>query len=269
MPADGRQSQDVPSDDALLSVAGLGVRLSGRDVLDDVTFEVGRGELVGLIGANGAGKTTLMRAIIGLLKASSGSVVVRGAIGYVPQKVALDPDAPLRARDVVALGVDGGRLGIPLPSAARRAKVDALLSAVNATAFAEQRVGRLSGGQQQRVLIAHALAGDPTLLLLDEPLANLDIRSVQEVVELLARLAADRGVAVVLTAHDMNPLLPHLDRLVYLVDGRAVAGTADEVVRSDVLTELYGRRIDVLRVQNRVVVVAGDPESGAVTVGEA
>jgi zinc/manganese transport system ATP-binding protein len=250
----------------VLDVSGVGVSLSGARILHDVSFSVQPGEFVGLIGSNGAGKTTLLRVVLGLQQATAGAVAIEGGrpghragvIGYLPQKVALDTDLPLRARDVVALGVDGQKLGIPLPSRRRRALVDELLAAVGATSFADSRVGQLSGGQQQRVLIAHALASRPKLLLLDEPLANLDIRSAQEIVDLLARVGRERGVAVLLSAHDLNPLLPVMDRIVYLADGHAVSGTTDEVVQSSVLTKLYGRRVDVIRVEGRVLVVAGD-----------
>jgi zinc/manganese transport system ATP-binding protein len=249
----------------VLDVSGIGVSLSGRRILHDVSFSIRPGEFVGLIGSNGAGKTTLLRVLLGLQSATSGTIAFGGGtsarssnvLGYLPQKVALDPDLPLRARDVVAMGLDGRKLGIPLPSARRRALVDELLAAVDATEFADARVGLLSGGQQQRILIAHALVSSPRLLLLDEPLANLDIRSTQEIVELLARVSRERGVAVLLSAHDLNPLLPVMDRIVYLADGRAVSGTTDEVVQSDVLSALYGRRVDVLRIDRRVLVVAG------------
>ena len=253
---------------SVLDVRGIGVSLGGREILHDVSFSIAPGEFVGLIGTNGAGKTTLLRVILGLQRATAGTVSFGGAhrgrhgesLGYLPQKVALDPELPLRARDVVALGLDGQRLGIPLPSAKRRALVADALAAVDASAFADTRVGLLSGGQQQRVLIAHALISNPQLLLLDEPLANLDIRSTQEIVELLARVSRERGVAVLLSAHDLNPLLPVMDRIVYLADGRAVAGTTDEVVQSAVLTRLYGRAVDVLRIKGRVLVVAGEED---------
>jgi zinc/manganese transport system ATP-binding protein len=179
------------------------------------------------------------------------------AVGYVPQKVLIEPDAPLRARDLVALGLDGGRLGPRLPSRGRREQVERVLAAVDATRFADERVGALSGGEQQRVLIAHALIGRPKLLLMDEPLANLDLRSGQEIVELTARLAKEQQTAVLLSAHDINPLLPVMDRVVYLADGRAAAGITDEVVRSEVLTDLYRHPVSVLRADGRVLVVAG------------
>jgi zinc/manganese transport system ATP-binding protein len=253
-----------PGGGEILTVDGVSVTLSGRRVLDGVRFAIRPGELTGLIGSNGAGKTTLFRVVLGLQQAE-GRVLIAGRprtrrsrqVGYVPQKIALDPDMPLRARDVVALGLDGHRLGFPLPSASRRALVDRMLAAVGASAFGDARIGNLSGGEQQRIMIAHALISEPRLLLMDEPLANLDLRSEQEVVTLLARIAAEQRIAVLISAHDMNPLLPVTDRIVYLADGRAVSGTVDEVVRSEVLSSLYGHRVDVLRVHDRILVVGG------------
>jgi zinc/manganese transport system ATP-binding protein len=249
----------------VLDVAGVSVSLSGRQILDDVSFSVGAGQFTGLIGPNGAGKTTLLRVILGLQRTSAGTVTVDGqprsrrnpSIGYVPQKILLDPDMPMRARDLVALGIDGHRFGVPVRSRARREAVAEMLHAVDADRFADARVGLLSGGEQQRVMIAQALISRPRLLLLDEPLANLDIRSGQEVVSLLARIAAEQQVAVLLSAHEMNPLMPVMDRVVYLAGGRAASGPTDQVIRTDVLSNLYGYHVDVLNVHGRVLVVAG------------
>lgn len=262
----------------VLKLEGISVWLGGRQVLSEVNFTLRAGQVTGLIGSNGAGKTTIFRVILGLQQANAGRVWIAGrgrsgrqpAIGYVPQTVALDPDMPLRARDVVGLGLDGQRLGIPLPSRQRRKAVDEMLVAVDAAHFADARVGRLSGGEQRRVLIAHALISRPRLLLLDEPLINLDIRSEQEVVELLSQIAREQQIAVLISAHDMNPLLPAMDRIVYVAAGRAASGTTDEVVQSEVLTKLYGRQVDVIRLRNRVLVVSGpdqasDPEHAHAT----
>jgi zinc/manganese transport system ATP-binding protein len=248
----------------VLTVEHVSVSLSGRMVLREVDFKLAAGEFCALIGANGSGKTTLLKTILGLVRAESGTVRITAAadrdgaarIGYVPQKISLDPSLPLRARDVVSLGLDGGRLGLPLPSRERGARVDQMLHAVGASGFANRRIGDLSGGQQQRVLIAHALVRRPRLLLLDEPLANLDVGSVAEIVVLLRRLATEYDTAVLLSAHDMNPLLPVMDRIVYLAHGCAAAGKAEEVVRTEVLSRLYGYHIDVVRVHGRVVVIA-------------
>jgi zinc/manganese transport system ATP-binding protein len=254
-----------PPGEPILEVEGVGVWFSGREILHDVTFSIRPGEFTGLIGSNGVGKTTLFRVILGMEAPNSGKVLFGGkgrsrrnsVIGYVPQKVLLDPDMPLRARDVVALGLDGHRLGMPVSSRRRRGLVDEMLEAVDATSFGDTRVGRLSGGEQQRVLIAHALIGRPRLLLLDEPLANLDIRSEQEVVSLLARIATEQQIAVFISAHDMNPLLAFMDRIVYVASGRVASGSTDDVVRPEVLSKLYGHHVDVLRVHERIIVVAG------------
>jgi zinc/manganese transport system ATP-binding protein len=249
----------------ILRVDDVSVVLGGRQILENVSFTVRPGEFTGLIGPNGAGKTTLLRVILGLQRPSAGSITIGGQprlprvqpVGYVPQKVLLDPDLPLRAKDLVALGLDGNRFGLRLRSAQRGQAVREMLHAVDAERFADARVGTLSGGEQQRVLIAHALISRPRLLLLDEPLANLDLRSGQEIVRLLARIAREQQIAILLSAHEMNPLLPVMDRVVYVAGGRAASGPADEIVTTEVLSRLYGQRVDVLRVHGRVLVIAG------------
>jgi zinc/manganese transport system ATP-binding protein len=266
-------SAGASADENALEVRRVDVRLSGRKILDQVSFRIAPGEFTGLIGSNGAGKTTLFRVILGLQSANAGEVLLRGStrarasklIGFVPQKFLLDPDLPLRARDLVGLGLDAQRLGVPRPSRARRALVQEMLEAVDAARFADTRVGRLSGGEQQRILIAHALIARPRLLLLDEPLANLDLRSAHEVVALLARIAREQQIAVLISAHEINPLLGVMDRIVYLAAGRAVSGRTDEVVRADVLSKLYGHHVDVLNVHGRVLIVAGAGEDTDLT----
>ena len=254
----------------VLAVRQASVSLSGRSILRDIDFTLNAGEFCGLIGANGSGKTTLLRTILGFVSPTSGCVTMEGggraSVGYVPQKFMLDSYMPMRARDLVALGLDGNRLGVPLPSRERRRKVDEMLEAVEAAPFADQRIGSLSGGQQQRVLIAHALIRGPRLLLLDEPVANLDLRSVAGIVALLRRVSREFHTTVLLSAHDMNPLLSVMDRIVYLAHGRAATGSADEVVRTDVLSRLYGYHIDVLRVHGRILVVAAEGEYDAAAI---
>ncbi|WP_067932743.1 metal ABC transporter ATP-binding protein [Alicyclobacillus kakegawensis] len=251
----------------VLDVRDVHVHLQRRLVLSGVRFQIQAGEFVGLIGPNGAGKTTLLKTILGLLTPAQGQILMdnrpirRGnpAIGYVPQKVHLDPDIPLRGRDFVALGLDGVRWGVPLPRRSRRERVQQALASVRALAYADAPVGRLSGGELQRLQIAQALVGEPRLLLVDEPLSNLDIRNTHEVVRLLRYLARERGVAILLVAHDLNPLLSALDKVVYLARGRSMAGRADEVMTSESLSRLYGYPVEVMRVQGRIVVV-GSPD---------
>ncbi|MDD3760203.1 MAG: metal ABC transporter ATP-binding protein [Acidithiobacillus sp.] len=254
------------STDPVLEVSNLGVRLGGRQVLQDISFTLKKGSVSALIGENGAGKTTLLRSILGIQTWQKGSIRVLGKtargqlsqIGYVPQKIAFDPYLPLRTRDLVALGQTGRHWWQRSDTAA----VAEALAAVQAESFAEQRVGMLSGGQQQRAVIAHALARRPRLLLLDEPLANLDFASASRLVELLGVLARKQGISVLVTAHDMNPLLPILDHLVYLVGGRAAAGNVAEVVRSDVLNRLYGYPVEVLQHRGRLLVLPENPQQG-------
>lgn len=250
----------------LLLVEHLDVALEGRAILHDVNFRIEPGEFTGLIGSNGSGKTTLFRVILGFLEPTRGRVTVRGepvsrhrrSIGYVPQKVLFDPDMPVRARDLVALGVDGHRFGVRRRTHAVHDAVEAMLAAVEASEFADRRVGALSGGEQQRILMAHALVSRPELLVLDEPFANLDPGSVHEIIALLGRVAKEQCVAVFLSSHEMNPLLSVMDRVVYVANGHVASGTTDEVVRPEVLSALYGHHVDVLRVHGRVLVVAGE-----------
>jgi zinc/manganese transport system ATP-binding protein len=265
---------------SIIELDGVGVRLGGRQILSDVSFQIREGEFTGLIGPNGAGKTTLLRVILGLQAPTSGRVIneahhqiVRGgraarrdsgrraSVGYVPQKLVIDQDMPLRARDVVSLGIDGHRLGFRLPSKQRRDRVDEALRSVDADRSADARVGELSGGEQQRVLIAHALIARPRLLLLDEPLASLDLRSEKDIVALLAKLSREQGIAVLISSHDMNPLVNVMDRIVYVARGRAATGSTAEVVTSASLSELYGHHVDVLRLHNRIIVLAGEEDA--------
>jgi zinc/manganese transport system ATP-binding protein len=249
---------------SVLSLEGVSVALGGRTVLDDVTVSFNPAEFIGLIGSNGAGKTTLIRAVLGLVTPFQGSIRIEGVhrtrrsiIGYVPQKLGLEPDVPLRARDLIGLGLDGQRLGVPLPSVRRRALVDEMIDAVDAGGFADQRVGMLSGGEQQRVMLAHALIGRPKLLLLDEPLANLDLRSEQEIVSLVDKLRLEHNVTVLMSAHDVNPLLSVMDRVAYFAAGRVACGPTKDVVTTEALSALYGHHVDVVKIHDRVLVVAG------------
>ncbi len=253
------------ADAAAVVFSNVTLRRGAHDVLERISFAIAPGEFVGILGGNGAGKSTLLQLTLGLLSPTAGAVRTLGddprhrhrPIGYVPQRIELDRDLPLRARDFVALGVDGERWGLPLPSAPRKERVDAALHDVGAWELAGKSVGRLSGGEQQRIAIAQAIVGRPELLLLDEPLANLDIGSAVDIVALVAHIARERGMTVLLVAHDVNPLLRAIDRVLYLANGHAALGTVDDIINEDVLTRLYDRPVDVLHVRGRIVVVAG------------
>jgi zinc/manganese transport system ATP-binding protein len=236
----------------------------GRVVLREITATIRRGELVGVFGPNGAGKTTLLHAILGLLAPTGGELRVFGAApargnasaGYLPQQHASIDGLRLRAWDFVASAVDGRRWGLARIGRGA-ADVDRVLDLVEARALAGRSVGTLSGGELQRLLLAQALLGRPQLLLLDEPLVSLDPHFQQAIVALVRRIQQAEGITVLFTAHELNPLLDAMDRVLYLGQGRAALGPVEEVITSEVLSRLYGTPIDVLRVDGRIVVVSG------------
>ena len=250
-----------------LSLRGAAVRFGERMVWEGLDLDVAPGEFVAVLGPNGSGKTTLVRVLLGLVSLSAGEVRVAGrpprrgspSIGYVPQQKALDPDLPLRGRDLVGLGLDGHRPGMGLRGRrTRRQRVDAALAAVGGTAYADAPVGRLSGGEQQRLRVAQALVGDPDVLLCDEPLLSLDLSHQRTVTRLIDERRRVSDTAVLFVTHEINPVLPLVDRVLYLVDGRFRVGPPEEVMTSEVLSELYQTDVDVLRVRGRLVVVGAE-----------
>jgi zinc/manganese transport system ATP-binding protein len=251
-----------------LDVEHVTLELGGRPILKDASFNVAAGEFIGVLGPNGAGKTTLMRAMLGLLPLSKGAIrvngvaVVRGnaSIGYMPQIRSGLAGRRVRGRDFVAMAADGHRWGLPRTSAAAKADVDRVLDLVDGRALAARPLSELSGGERQRLLLAQCLLGDPKLLLLDEPLISLDPRHQTGVVDLVRRVQRELGITVLFSAHELNPLLNSIDRVLYLGNGRAALGTIDEVITKPVLSQLYGSPIDVMRVNGRIFVMAGDVE---------
>jgi zinc/manganese transport system ATP-binding protein len=252
---------------SVVRVDDLALRFGERTLFEDLSFELERGELLAVLGPNGTGKTSLIRILLGLLQPSAGTVVVEGCpprerchrIGYVPQQRVFDRDIVLRGRDLVRLGLDGHRWGFGRSGSENRARVDASLAEVGATAYADAPVGRLSGGEQQRLRVAQALVADPVLILADEPLLSLDLAHQRGVVDLLDARRRSAGTPVVFVTHDVNPVLHTVDRVLYLAPGSWVIGAPDEVLTSSTLSRLYGTDVDVLRVRGRVVVV-GTPD---------
>jgi len=244
-----------PAGTAALMLDDVSVVRGGRTVWSQGTLTVPAGAVVGVIGPNGAGKTTLFQVALGLLPVAGGRVEVLGAaprrgnhrIGYVPQNYTAAVNEAVRCRDLVTLGVTGGRFGLRRTSAAERARVQRALERVGAAEFADRRMSELSGGQQQRVAIAQAIVDDAELLLLDEPLANLDLRNQQEIVGLLGDLHRERNATIMIVAHDLNPLLPVLTDAVYLLDGHPHHDPITDVVQEDLLTHLYGTPVGVVR----------------------
>jgi zinc/manganese transport system ATP-binding protein len=266
-----------PAAGAAIELRDAAVRLGGRAIWSDVDLLVEAGELVAILGPNGAGKSTLLRVLLGLLGLSHGTASVLGGapgthnrdIGYLPQRRVFDETTRVRGVDLVRLGLDGRRWGVPLPWASRfsaRARVahervaDAI-ERVGAGAYASRPIGECSGGEQQRLLIAQALVREPRMLILDEPLDGLDLPHQAAVAALVQGICRSAGVTVLLVAHDVNPLLPYLDRVLYLAGGRAAMGTPEEVIASATLSELYGAPIEVLRTADGRLVVVGQPEA--------
>jgi zinc/manganese transport system ATP-binding protein len=246
------------------------LRYGSRVLWDSLNLAVQPGEFIAVLGPNGSGKTSLLRVLLGLQPLHSGTVSVAGAppgdgnrhIGYIPQQRALDPSVSIRGRDLVGFGLDGHRWGIGVTGRrARGQKVDAALADVGATHYGNAPVGRLSGGEQQRLRVAQALIGDPDVLLCDEPLLSLDLAHQRAVSELIDRRRRTAGTAVLFVTHEINPVLPLVDRVLYLVDGRFEIGTPDEVMTSQTLSRLYRTQVDVVRVRGQIVVV-GAAERG-------
>jgi zinc/manganese transport system ATP-binding protein len=261
---------------AALETKGAQAILGGRVVWSDVDLTVAHGEFAAVLGPNGSGKSTLLGAILGLVRTQPSTVSVlgrapgraRGEIGYLPQRHGYDAALPIRGVDLVRLGLDGARWGLPLPfgpgaraSRAARARVAEAIELVGAGAYAERALGELSGGEQQRILIAQALVRRPRLLMLDEPLDSLDLPNQTAITALLRRICDEREVAVLLVAHDVNPLLPHIDQAIYLAGGRALQGAVDEVIVAERLSELYGAPIEVLKASDGRLVVVGTPDA--------
>jgi zinc/manganese transport system ATP-binding protein len=253
---------------SVLRLSGASLAYGRRTLWSDLDLDIAPGEFVAVLGANGSGKTSLMRVILGLQPLTSGRIEVAGRparrgsddIGYVPQQRRADPLTPLRARDVVGQGLDGHRWGIGRPSAPRRRRIAAALDSVGAGDYADMPIGLLSGGEQQRVRIAQALVADPPLLLCDEPLLSLDLTSQRTVTALVDRRRREHSTAILFVTHEVNPVLPYVDRVLYLAGGRFRVGTVDEVLNSATLSELFGAPIEVVRVGGRIL-VAGIPDT--------
>ncbi len=255
-----------------VELEGAAVRIGDATVWGGVDLSIASGELVAVLGPNGAGKSTLLRVLLGLLPLSAGAASVLGAspgrrndaIGYLPQRHGFDASTRIRGVDLVRLGLDGDKWGLPLRGGRHaRTRVDEVITLVGASEYAGRPIGQLSGGEQQRLLIAQTLAARPELLLLDEPLDSLDLPNQTAVSALLARICRSENVAVLLVAHDVNPMLGALDRVVYVAGGRIVSGPPEQVITSETLSALYGVPVEVLRTSDGRLVVVGQPEAPA------
>ncbi|MFJ8668409.1 metal ABC transporter ATP-binding protein [Streptomyces sp. NPDC093600] len=255
----------------MISLRGAALAYGDRVLWSGLDLAVRPGEFLAVLGPNGSGKTSLLRVLLGRQPLTAGTLTVLGGpahrgsrhIGYVPQQKSLPAHTMLRARDLVRLGLEGHRWGLPLAPGAVRRRVEKLLESVGALPYADTPVGLLSGGEQQRLRIAQALANDPRILLCDEPLLSLDPQHQRTVTALVDRRRRAADTAVVFVTHEINPVLGLVDRVLYLAPGGFRIGPPDEVMTTATLSRLYGTRVDVVRVRDRVVVV-GAPDAAAV-----
>jgi zinc/manganese transport system ATP-binding protein len=258
-----------PPGETVIRAEHLEVGFRDKVVWRDASFDIQRGEFVAVIGPNGAGKTTLFRMLLGLHRPLRGSLSVFGSsprrgsgrIGYVPQRHSVDIDTHISCESFVRLGVTGTRWGPGLARREEREIATAALEAVGATEFAHKCVGTLSGGELQRIFLAEAMVGNPEMLLLDEPLSNLDIRRSRDLVGLVSHLVRSRRVTTLLVAHDINPLIQCLDKVIYIANGRVATGSPNSVLTSESLTALYGVRVEVLHDSRNNIVIVGTEEA--------
>ncbi|WP_349827131.1 metal ABC transporter ATP-binding protein [Brevibacterium litoralis] len=253
----------------VLELRSASLRFGDRLLWHGLDIDVRPGEFIAVLGPNGTGKTSLLKVLLGQYQLSAGSVRVDGhavhrgdpAIGYVPQQRGVPAHTPMRARDLVGTGIDGHRWGpgwFDPVQKRKKAKVDELLAAVGATEYANAPVGTLSGGELQRLRLAQALGSDPHLLLCDEPLLSLDIDKQRVVAALLDEKRRERDTAILFVTHEINPVLPYVDRVLYIAGGHFLVGNPEEVLTTQALTDLYGSPVEVVEVGGRLVVVGGE-----------
>lgn len=250
-----KYTQNTPTDQtSAVSMYHAAVRYGEHTVWENGTLEIPQGSVTAIVGTNGAGKTTLLKAELGLVSLSQGSITVLGKpagsandhIGYVPQSYLAQMDATISAIESVLLGLTGTRFGWhPVRKKERMIALQAL-EFVGIAEYANTRLSKLSGGQRQRVAIAQALVSNPRMLILDEPLANLDLASQRATVQVLDKLNKELDMTIQVVAHDLNMLLPILTGAVYLLDGHPHYAALDQVMDATLLTHLYGTNVRVI-----------------------
>lgn len=234
-----------------------------RSVISDFSASLVPGEFVGIFGPNGAGKSTLLRAILGLIQPREGQILLfdkpirRGhaAIGYMPQFRQTATMNQLSGRSYIKATLNGFKWGLPFTSQLQRAQIEEVIHLVGIENFVDRPYMQLSGGERQRIALAEALLGQPKILLLDEPLSGLDPGQQEKIVTLIKSIQQQFNITVLFTAHEVNPLLNVMDKIIYLAHGKAAIGSVDEIITSDKLSWLYNAPIDVIRLENQLFVI--------------
>jgi zinc/manganese transport system ATP-binding protein len=249
----------------IIKAHNLSAGYRDRIVWKKASFELKKAEFVAVLGPNGAGKSTLFRLLLSLQQPLTGELEILGGepkkasryIGYVPQRRGIDSETSLAARELIKLGIDGHKWGFSIHKSEIEQRIDQTLEMVDAKDLGSKSLGELSGGELQRIFLAQALIGNPKILLLDEPLANLDLRRETELVELVKKLAVDHQITVLLIAHDLNPLLPVIDSVIYVANGQVASGETNKILTSEMLTKLYQSPIEVLKDSMGRLVIVG------------
>lgn len=248
----------------VLVTENLALGFNHHPIMTHVTMNIKRGEFIGILGPNGSGKSTFLRAVLGLIKPLAGQIKVlnetpaRGNIhiGYMPQMRSHLTIANLTSRALLETVYNGVSYGLPLLAASQKAEIQKILDMVGAGTYADRPFKQLSGGERQRIYLAQSLLGNPQILLLDEPLSNLDPKYQHIFVVLLNEIRKNLNVTVLFTAHDPNPLLHVMNRVLFFANGKAAIGNTDDIINSKTLSELYETPIEVVRFKERLFVLS-------------
>lgn len=245
----------------VIECQNLDIRLGAHLILSGLNFQIKENQFIGIFGPNGSGKTTFMKALLGIIPYANGQVVVLGKtpqkarkqIGYIPQNRDMELFR-LKGRDFIATSIHGHKLGLPFLTKKDLYHIDSVLDLVHARDLAFIPLCEMSGGQRQRLLLAQALLGNPQLIIMDEPFSNLDPKWVKIILSLIKDLQEQRKLTVLLSTHDLNPLIKVMDKVICIGNHQAILGEVDQVITSDILTGLYGFPIDVIKTDQHLFV---------------
>lgn len=239
----------------------LDIQLGSRLVLSQLDFNIKENQFIGVFGPNGSGKTTFMKALLGIIPCAADEIKIFGQspkkarkhIGYIPQYLGMETFR-LKGRDFIATSIRGHKLGLPFLTKQDLSHIDEVLDQVHAKDLANIPLSEMSGGQRQRLLLAQALLGHPKLIIMDEPFGNLDPKWVKIILSLIKELQEQKKLTILLSTHDLNPLMKVMDQVICIGNQKAILGDVDRVMTSDVLTGLYGFPIEVVKTDQHLFV---------------